>query len=106
MNEPAPLESGRWYSLEGSPPSRRGRPVQIRRYEANAVLGRFADGSERLIPRRYIGRQVEDAIPGVTEPCLVCDGKEVVPIIESSEDEPLSGRRVGTRPCPNCRGLH
>ena len=100
------LEIGRWYSFAGNSPSQRGRPVQIRRCEDDAVLGKFANGSERLILRANIGKRIEDAVPGVTEPCLICGGRQVMPTIDPTEDEPWSHPQVGTRPCPNCRGLH
>jgi hypothetical protein len=105
MSDRAPLEFGRWYRFEGLTPTQRGRPVRIRRHEHGVVLGRFADGSERLVIRDHIGDPVEHAVPGVTEPCLICGGKLVVPVIVSTKQEPWSGRRVGTRTCPNCRGL-
>ncbi len=85
--EPEP-ETGRWYRfLSGG--TMTGRPVKVRRYEDQVVLGRFADGSERLIPRSQLGDQVEGVVPGMTERCAVCGGLKREP--------PLN-------PCPNCRG--
>jgi hypothetical protein len=104
MTEPAP-EVGRWYSFEGPTPDQRGRPVRIRRYESGVATGRFADGSERLIVRDHLGDQVEDAVPGVTERCLICGGRQRRPIMEPSEENPWQWRSTETRPCPNCRGL-
>jgi hypothetical protein len=100
------FEIGSWYAFTGRPDSLKGRPVQVIRADNDAVLAKWANGTERLMMARDIGEQVEDAVPGVTEPCLICGGKEVIPIIRRKADEPWVGEQVGVKPCPNCRGLH
>jgi hypothetical protein len=104
MTRRDPLETGCWYRFEGFSPSRKGRPVQVLQCEGNAVLGRFANGSEQLIMCAQIGRKVADAKPGVTEPCLVCGGAQTVPVIQAVGDRSWAGKRVGVKPCPNCHG--
>ncbi|HEY2478790.1 MAG TPA: hypothetical protein VGI17_08655 [Solirubrobacterales bacterium] len=69
------------------------------------VLGRWADGGERLFIREEIGDRVPDAVPGIAEPCLICGGSEEVPTIRSGSAGSESGRVVGTKPCPNCQRL-
>lgn len=100
------LEIGRWYGFRGRPDSLKGRPVQILQVEGDLVHGKWASGLERVILCKHVGSQVDDAVPGVTEACLVCGGNGELPVFEASEDEPWVRKRVATKPCPNCRGLH
>lgn len=102
MSDP---EVGRWYAYTGSPDSQKGRPVRIVSVAGDSVLGKWANGHERLVMLTDLGKQVPDAIPGVTEPCLVCAGSQTVPMLKPKPGEPWSSVRVGTKPCPNCREL-
>lgn len=82
------IEVGGWFAYTGSLPSLVGRPVQVAGVEGELVLGRWASGTERLLERAVIGERVEDAVPGKTEPCMVCGGREI----------------THKGPCPNCKG--
>jgi hypothetical protein len=42
----ATLEVGRWYAYQGDPESLRGRPVQVLRFDDDAVLGKWANGMD------------------------------------------------------------
>jgi hypothetical protein len=85
------VKKGRWYGfVGGSSPSRRS--VKIVDFDGISALGKFASGATRLLTIEQIGPSVEDAVPGVTERCLECGGREVVP-----------NRSGGTKPCPNCQ---
>jgi hypothetical protein len=83
-----------------------GRPVQVVQEESGGVIGRFASGTTGPMLHADLGRRVADAIPGVTEPCLVCGGEEAVPTVALKPEVPFTVEQVGTEPCPNCRGLH
>jgi hypothetical protein len=83
------LMVGRWYDLNG-------KPMRVLEVEGALVRVVAASGAERLLPGGDLGDRVEDAAPGVTERCLVCNGREIVPDIKSNG---------ASKPCPNCRGL-
>jgi hypothetical protein len=83
-----------------------GKAVQVIRADNDPVLAKWANGTGRLMMARNIGKQVEDAVPGITEPCLIYGGKDVIPIIRRKADESWLREQVGVKPCPNCRGLH
>ncbi|HEX4732507.1 MAG TPA: hypothetical protein VH299_14650 [Solirubrobacterales bacterium] len=101
------LEVGRWYAFEGTLHSQRDRPVQILAVEFETVHGKWATGEERVLERARIGQKVEDAVPGETEPCLICGGRGRVALIEQRSDHnrPWAGHVAGSRLCPNCRAL-
>jgi len=80
--------------------------VQIVQDESAGVIGRFASGTTAPMLHTDLGQPVADAVSGVTEPCLVRGGEETVPEVRLKSLEPLEVERVGTEPCPNCRGLH
>jgi hypothetical protein len=98
---------GRWYAYAGDLDSLRGRPIQVLGLEGQAVHGKWANGAEGLLERLDIADQVADAVPGVTEPCLVCGGAEIVTDLTANDRRPGPMRTdsPATKPCPNCRGL-
>jgi hypothetical protein len=94
MTEPEP---GRWYDLDG-------RPQRVLEIEGDLARVRAASGIEQLLLCDRLGAQVADGVPGVTEPCLVCNGREVVSDVSHSEGY-RAGEPVLSKPCPNCRAL-
>lgn len=97
-------EIGRWYRWAGQPPGFVGRPVRIFEDHGGLYKGRWADGLECTLFAPNIGEPIPDdeaPIPGVTEPCMVCNGG-MIPVHEAT-DEGWVSVVVGARPCPNCR---
>jgi hypothetical protein len=101
------VEVGKWYEFCAEwPPYLKGRPILVIGLgDEGIVIGRWADGHERICFVSQMCGPIAGIRAGVTEACTTCGGKKMIPHYEPREDEPWFLSEVGRKPCPNCYEL-